>query len=68
MTEHDLVERALAELPAIEVDELHGERVRRLARRVLQERRAGRWRTIEPVLAYAVGAAYLLWAIQAIVG
>jgi len=68
MTNEDLVLGELAKLPAIEVDDLHGERVRRLAHRALQRRRTGQWRRFEPAMAYAVGAAYLLWAVQAILG
>lgn len=68
MSNEDLVLGELAKLPAIAVEDLHGERVRRLAHRALQQRRTRRWRRFEPAFAYAVGAAYLLWAVQAILG
>ena len=65
----DLVTRALSELPSIEVDDLLADRVHKAASAALaQGPRRRRLRRVEPVLAYAVAAAYLIWAFQVIIG
>jgi len=65
----DLLE-SLGELPAIDIDELGAERVRRLAHAELERQRTRPWRrklrrayrAVEPVLVFGAAAAYILWA------
>ncbi len=73
-TPHDDLLESLGDLPAIEVDDLRAERVRRLAHAELERRRTQPWRrklrrgyrAVEPVLVFGAAAAYMLWAFQSV--
>jgi len=73
-TPHDELRESLGDLPAIEVDDMRAERVRRLAHAELERQRTQPWRrtlrrgyrTVEPVIVFGAAAAYMMWAFQSV--
>ncbi len=71
---HDDLLEPLGDLPAIDVDDLRAERVRRLAHTELERQRTQPWRrklrhgyrAVEPVIMFGAAAAYMLWAFQSV--